>query len=105
MLQNCWNPTFRIANNISIGNIVSSLAGIKKSITQGSILGPFLFNVFIYDSFILFEKCDLYNFADDNTLSFHSPDFDKIINVLEDESKTFIGWFRFNCMQANPNKF
>ena len=69
---------------IKIGNVVSSWAEIKKGITHGSILVPFLFNVSIYDIFILYKKCDLYNFADDNTLLFHSPDFDKSINVLED---------------------
>ena len=62
-------------------------------------------SMFLFMTFLFYKKCDLYNFAVDNTLSFHSPDFDKIINVLEDESKTFIGWFRFNCKQANPNKF
>ena len=37
--------------------------------------------------------------------SFHSPDFDEILRVLQSEGKFFIDWFCFNCMQANPNKF
>lgn len=90
---------------IKIGNVVSGWAEIKKGVPQGSILGPLLFNVFINDIFYFIKKCDLYNYADDNTLSFHSPNFNKIISVLESESKILIDWFSFNCMQANPNKF
>ena len=48
---------------------------------------------------------DLYNYADDNTLSFHSPDFDEILRVLQNEGKLLIDWFCFNCKQTNPNKF
>ena len=90
---------------IKIGNVVSSWAEIKKGVPQGSILGPLLFNDFINDNFYFIKNCDLYNYADDNTLSFHSPDFDKILKVLQSEGKILIDWFCFNCMQANPNKF
>ena len=91
--------------DIKIGNVLSGWAEIKKGVPQGSILGPLLFNVFINDIFCFIKKCDLYNYADDNTLSFHSPNFNEIINVLESESKILIDWFSFNCTQANPNKF
>ena len=89
---------------IKIGNIVSTWANIQKGVPQGSILGPLLFNVFINDIFYFIKHCDLYNYADDNTLSFHSP-FDEVVNVLQQESNILINWFHFNCMQANPEKF
>ena len=47
----------------------------------------------------------IYNYADDNTISFSSPDFNRLIQVLQIESSTLINWFRINCMQANPEKF
>ena len=90
---------------IKIGNAVSSLAEIQKGVPQGSILGPLLFNVFINDIFYFIKNCTLYNYADDNTLSFHSLDFEELIKVLQCEGKILIDWFTFNCMQANPNKF
>jgi hypothetical protein len=64
-----------------------------------------LFNVFINDSFLFVKNGSLYNYADDNTLSFCSPDFDLLISTLESESKIIIEWFRVNKMQANPDKF
>ena len=72
---------------IKIGNVVSSWAEIQKGVPQGSILGNY------------------YNYADDNTLSFHSPNFEELLKVLECEGKILIDWFCFNCMQTNPNKF
>jgi hypothetical protein len=47
----------------------------------------------------------LYNYADDNTLSFCNPDFDALISTLENDSNQLIEWFRINKMQANPDKF
>ena len=64
-----------------------------------------LFNVFINDTFYFIKTCTLYNYADDNTLSFHSPDFNDLIKFLQQEGKILIDWFSFNCMQANPGKF
>ena len=47
----------------------------------------------------------MYNYADDNTLSFSSPDYDILISTLEAESQVLIDWFKDNKMQANPDKF
>lgn len=90
---------------IKIGTVVSSWAEINKGVPQGSILGPLLFNVFINDIFYFIQKGTLYNYADDNTLSFHSPNFDYMVSVLQSESEILIDWFYFNCMKANPDKF
>ena len=90
---------------IRISSVVSSWAKINKGVPQGSILGPLLFKVFINDIFYFIKTCTLYNFADDNTLSFHSPDFNELIMFLQQEGKILIDWFSFNCMQANPGKF
>ncbi|KAK3101622.1 hypothetical protein FSP39_004953 [Pinctada imbricata] len=90
---------------VKIGNSLSRWADIHKGVPQGSILGPLLFNVFINDIFYFIDKSTLYNYADDNTLSFASPNFKQLINVLETESNILIDWFTFNCMKANPEKF
>ena len=45
---------------------------------------------FINDIFYFIKNCDLYNYADANTLSFHSPDFDEILKVLQSEGMKVI---------------
>ena len=84
---------------IRISSVLSSWAKINKAVPQGSILGPLLLNVFINDIFYFIKKCTLYNNADDNTLSFHSPDFNELIMFLQQD------WFSFKCMQANPESY
>ena len=70
---------FTRKQQIKIGNIVSTCANIQKGGPQGSIPEPLLFNVFINDIFYFIKHCDLYNYADHNTLSFHSPNYKKTL--------------------------
>ena len=46
----------------------------------------------------------MYNYADDNTLSYSNKILQTIKVVLENESTKVIGWFTDNKMQANPDK-
>ena len=90
---------------VKIGQINSSFRLIYKGVPQGSILGPVLFNIFINDIFHFVSKSNLYNYADDNTISFSDMKIENVISTLEKDSKTLIHWFSDNQMKANPDKF
>ena len=77
---------------------------LLRGVPQGSLLGPLLFNVFINDYFD-FVECQVYNYADDVTLSCHSECPLIIKSKLENEAVSSIEWFRSNFMKANPAKF
>ena len=68
-------------------------------------LGSVLFNIFINNIFYFISDSSLYNYADDNTLSYYGCDVDKIINTLEKDSLNLIDWFTSNQMKVNPDKF
>lgn len=53
---------------VKVGKHVSSFQNIFKGVSQGSILGPIMFNIFVNDSFEFVENSNLNNYADDNTL-------------------------------------
>ena len=78
---------------------------IKRSVPEGSILGPLLFNAFINDIFMFIEKTEICNFADDNTIYDCGEDLSNILVNLKHDPKILLKWFRINSLQANPGKF
>ena len=72
---------------------------------QSSILGPLLFNIFLNDIFLVFEKSDIFNFADDNTLYSHGSNLPLILNNLEGDMRNLLYWFKINSLKANPGRF
>ena len=75
---------------VKIGEKCSSFLNIIKGVPQGSILGPLIFNIFINDTFYFIDKAKLFNYADDNTLSFSHSDFATLVEILVRESKVLI---------------
>ena len=90
---------------VKIADARSDWLALTKGVPQGSILGPLLFNVFMNDMFYFIERCSLYNYADDNSISKSAPTIDELVIDLKHDSKIAVDWFHDNGMQANPSKF
>ena len=93
--------------SVEINNISSFFRTLLSGVPRGSILGPFLLNIFINNLFLWLTKSDFHNFADDNTITVTCKNLSDLLRTLEKESKSGVDWFRNNNnnMIANPDTF
>ena len=51
------------------------------------------------------NKCDVYNYADDNTVGVCDRNYNGLHVKLRQVGNEMLEWFDINFMQANPSKF
>ena len=88
-----------------VGFVFSEWCKIICAILQGSILGPLLFMIFINDLFFFDLKCDICNFANDNTMYSCNKLFSKSLANLQFDLKNVLMWFTDNSLSPNTGKF
>ena len=64
----------------------SSWDQILFGVPQGSILVPLLFNIFLWDLFLIMKETSFASYADDNKLYVTAENLDEVIKSLEADS-------------------
>ena len=90
---------------LTIGSSFSSWCHINAGVPPGSILGPFLFNIFINDLFFSIQKPEACNLADDNTLFCGDKNLDLVFLNLNSDLSNVMDWFKINSLRDDPGKF
>ena len=85
-----YSCLIRRKKNVKIDDVQSTFQSLISVVPQGSILGPILFDIFLNDLLTTLEKSEIYNFADDNTISSISVEKEALLTTLEKVSEKAI---------------
>ena len=88
---------------VSFHNINSSAENIECGVSQGSILGPLLFLIYIND-LLNYLKTDPRFFADDTALLIDGKNFADVESVTNSKLSHISRWMIANSLTANPKK-
>ena len=87
-----------------MNQIFSSREELLQSVSEESVLGPLLFNIYLNDLFYLTESTEFCNFADDTTIFVCDEDLNSLIKKQQHYSLLSIKWFQNNNMKLNQDK-
>jgi Reverse transcriptase (RNA-dependent DNA polymerase) len=101
----CWFKNFLIGRTqrVVFGGAHSELTDVPSGVIQGSVLGPFLFNIFVADLPNCIKHCCLRQYADDCTLSKEIISEKDEQEVQEDLDSASV-WCENNGMELNALK-
>ena len=77
---------------VKVGDAYSSWQTVRRSVPQGTVLGPMFFNIFLDDLFYNIKEVKFHAYADDEQL--YDCDSDPVA----------LTWYAENGMIVNPDK-
>ena len=89
---------------VRVNNNFSSWEKTITGVPQSSILGPLLFNIFIYDLFLFVSNSNWSNYAGDKTLYASRFNLEEVKNCLSTDFDAVTKWFYENHMALNDGK-
>ena len=90
--------------SVVINGVLSDSLPISYGVPQGSILGPWLFNIYVNDLAHYIHNPAPVQYADDTTLMAENSNFDTLFNQMQSTLNLFNKWSLANFLSLNSNK-
>lgn len=88
-----------------VNGVYSDKLRLKCGVPQGSILGPFLFNIYVNDMpSCLKEKGTVVMYADDTAVVFSQKNMDQLATLVNESVGVLSDWFNANKLLFNVGK-
>jgi len=92
------------SQSVEINGNFSQFKQITCGVPQGSIIGPFLFILYINDIISSSSVMKFILFADDTNLFFSHRSLDRLISTVNQELINIANWLNINKLSLNVNK-
>ena len=99
-----WSYLSNRKQRIKINSVFSSWKDLILGVSQGSVLEPLLFNIYLNDLFFFLKGVGVCNFADDTTTHISDESLANALKSLEKNSMLAIRLFENNYMKLNTDK-
>ena len=89
---------------VQIGSETSHISDIVIGVPQGSILGPWLFNVYVNDFYRCLKYSNCIMYADDTTIFIKGESCQETVKLLNLDLSYANSWFICNKLSLNVSK-
>ena len=89
---------------VSSDGFISQLMTIKCDVTQGSILGPLLFILYVNDICNVSNRLNLILYTDDTSVFMSNTDIEVLQQIFTSELQKLAHWLEVNKLVLNINK-
>ena len=105
-VSNDWFKSYLSNRNqyVSINGYESGLAAINDGVSQGSVLGPLPFLLYLNDLNQAIKFCKVHHFSDDTNLLCLSNSIKKLNQLINADLKHLVNWFNANKISLNVKK-